>query len=117
MAEITDIVIPNLTDTQKVNIEVLKNITSINTALNDAQHDIKDLQNSQLHLEQVLLTGNGELPLRETVRNHTAFINGFNYWLKIIIGLFLAQFIAFTTASVIAYIKFLPVLEALSKKP
>jgi len=117
MVEMAEIQIPNLTETQKVNIEILKNITSLNTALNDVQHDTTENRNEINELKKILVEGNGELPIREQVRNHAAFIGEIKYWVKLIVVLFITQFVAFTTASVIAYMKFLPALEAISKNP
>jgi hypothetical protein len=100
-----EITMPELTDSQKINL----NVITLNTAVNDLQSDVRELN-------KVVLLGNGELPLRETVRNHEKFLGEFKYWVRFVLGLVIAQFIAFTTASVIAYVKFLPVLEQLASK-
>jgi hypothetical protein len=92
----------NLTDSQKMLI--------IQNRVIEQESDIQTLN-------KVVLMGNGELPLREQVRNHAKFIEEVRYWVKIVIGLFVAQFVGFTTASIIAYMKFLPVLEQLAKQP
>lgn len=97
--------------------------TTFNDSLTDSQKMIV-LQNRVIEQEteiqtltKVVLMGNGELPLREQVRNHGKFIEEMRYWTKLVIGLFVAQFVGFTTASVVAYIKFLPVLEQLAATP
>ena len=96
---------PDLTETQKVNM----NILTLNTAVNDVQEDVRKLN-------KVVLEGNGELPLREQVRNHSQFINEFRYWWRFVIGLVMAQLVAFTIASIVAYLKFLPILQELAAR-
>jgi hypothetical protein len=92
----------NLTDSQKMIV---------------LQNRVIEQENDIQILNKVILLGNGELPIREQVRNHANFIKEVRYWVKIVIGLFVAQFVGFTTASIVAYIKFLPVLERLASQP
>jgi hypothetical protein len=91
----------NLTDSQKM--IVLQN------RVIEQENDISQMKKA--------VFGNGEPGLDEIVRNHAKFIDEMRYWTKLVIGLFIAQFIGFTTASVVAYIKFLPVLEKLASQP
>lgn len=65
---------------------------------------------------KLLVTGNGDPALMERVRVLEKFVADVRYWVRLVIGLLVAQFVTFTTASIIAYAKFLPVLEALAKK-
>jgi hypothetical protein len=94
-----------------------------NTPLTDSQkmliiqNRVIEQESDIQTLNKVVLLGNGELPLREQVRNHQKFVDEVRYWTKLVIGLFIAQFIAFTAASFIAYVKFLPVLERLADQP
>lgn len=97
---------PTLTDSQKINM----NIISLNTAVNDLQTDVSKLT-------KLVITGNGEIPLAEKVRNHESFISEVKYWVKWIGGALLIQTIAFLSGVVIAVVKFLPVLERLANQP
>jgi len=96
----------NLTDSQKINL----NVITMNTALNDLQTDVRELS-------RIVITGNGELPLREQVRNHNAFISGIRYWTRFIFGVLILQTITVGIGIVIAVVKFLPVLERLATRP
>lgn len=95
---------PTLTDSQKLNL----NVITLNTAVNDLQMDVKALN-------KIVITGNGEIPLREQVRNHEKFINGVQYWGKFVGGALILQTIAFLTGIVVAVVRFLPILEKLAK--
>jgi len=106
MSEIAPIdLTPTLTDSQKINM----NIITMNTALNDIQKDISILN-------KVILLGNGEPPLRETVRNHDAFLRDIRYWTRFVGGAIVIQTIAFTLGILVAVVKFLPILEQLSRQ-
>ena len=108
--------VPNLTDTQKTFNAMQTNLLSVNTAVNTLQENEKERDRKVEKLNEVLLLGNGEPPIREVVRNHAAFITEIKYWMRYLIGLVIVQFVSFSVASVVAYIKFLPVLEQLAKK-
>lgn len=97
---------PTMTDEQKVAM----NIISLNTAINDLQTDVKELN-------KVVLIGNGDLPLRETVRNHEIFIRDVRFWVRFIGSSLVLQTLAFGVGTAIAIIKFLPVLERLANTP
>lgn len=72
-----EIIIPNLTDSQKIFAAIMENQISVNTALNDLQESVSKHQ-------KILVDGNGEIPLVEKVRNHTAFIDGMKYWMRFV---------------------------------
>jgi len=78
-----NIIMPELTESQKVNL----NLITVNTAVNDLQTDVRELN-------KIVLLGNGEVALRETVRADHAFILEIRYWLKFIMGLGIAGFIS-----------------------
>jgi len=117
LGDLTPEVLASMTDSQKINIQMLQALTSTNTRLNDVSHNVTVLKDRVDHHDELLVTGNGELPILERVRNAEKFIDNVRYWVKIVIGLLLAQFVAFASASIIAYLKFLPVLERLASKP
>jgi hypothetical protein len=108
--EITPDILASLNDSQKTHIRILQNITSINTALNDMQHDVS------VH-NKLLITGNGELPIPERLRNAERFIATTNYWGRFIGGALVVQTIAFFIGILIAIVRFLPVLERLAAQP
>lgn len=114
MPILPEIPIPNLTDSQKLYTKMIENLVSVNTAVNDLQSDVKTLNT-------VVIVGNGELPIREVVRNHEKFIvdikETMKYWGRFIGGALLLNFLGFTIGIILAVYKFLPVLEALSKGP
>jgi hypothetical protein len=90
--------------------KVAMNVITLNTAVNTLQEGF------ELH-DKILIKGNGELPLREQVRNHERVISSIQYWSRFVGGALVLQSIAFLTGIVIALIKFLPLLETLAKKP
>ena len=100
--------IPNLTEEQRVMKNIAENLMTVNTGLNTAQEEVKILN-------KVVLDGNGELPLREQVRNHEAFIKDIKYWSRFVGGAILLQTLAFAVGIIIAIVRFLPVLERLAK--
>jgi hypothetical protein len=106
----TDFNVPNLTDSQKLYMEIIKNFMSVNTAVNDMQNDVAKLN-------KVVLTGNGEIPLVEKVRDHTKFISNIEYWSRFLIGALLIQTITFFFGIIMALVRFLPILEKLASKP
>jgi len=93
----------SLTDSQKISL----NIITINTAINDLQTDMRELN-------RVVILGNGDLPLREQVRNNTSFIVTTKYWTRFVFGALILQTITFGVGIVVAIIRFLPVLEKIA---
>ena len=67
--------------------------------------------------QKLLITGNGEPSLMERVRNLESFASAWKYWMRFIGGALIIQTITFGFAVAIAVIRFLPLLEALAKKP
>jgi hypothetical protein len=105
-----DMEIPNLTDSQKLYMEIVKNFMSMNTAVNDIQNDVT-------RLNKVVITGNGEISLVEKVRDHGKFIENFQHWSRFLISALIVQTVAFFFGIVIALVRFLPVLERLADSP
>lgn len=110
MTEITPEFLAGLTDSQKVHINILQNINSINTAINDINHKV-------LAHETILVTGNGKPSLQERMRNVEEYITSLKFWGRAIGLALLAQTISFLVGIVIAIYKFLPVLERLASQP
>lgn len=97
---------PNLTDSQKLNM----NVITINTAVNELQTDVKKLNT-------VVLEGNGELPIREQVRNHERFIGEIRYWIKFIFGIVVTWTIGQMILAVVAINWLYPILTKLANQP
>lgn len=108
--ELTPDVLSALPESQKVHIRILQNLSSMNTVINDLQHDVN------LH-NKILITGNGELPLPERMRNAEAFIRSMRNIGSIIGTALIVQTIAFFTGIIIAIVRFLPLLEELANRP
>lgn len=108
--ELTPDVLASLNDSQRTHIRILQNITSINTALNDIQHDVS------VH-NKILITGNGELPLPERMRNAERTLTTINYWGRFVGGALIIQTIAFFAGIIVAIVRFLPLLEKLASNP
>lgn len=102
--------IASLTDTQKINIRIIQNLTSINTALNDLRHDVG------VH-NKLLVTGNGEPSIQERLRNLESYTETLKYWGKFVGGAIIVQTVAFFVAIVVALVRFLPLLERLAATP
>lgn len=96
-----------LTDSQKLAL----NIVTMNTAINDLQTDLREIN------KILVQGGDGELPLREQVRNNTTFILSIKYWTRFVFGALVLQTIAFGAGIIIALVRFLPVLERLANQP
>ena len=101
-------VVKNMTDSQKINVEILSNLTSINTVINDIQH-----QQTEHH--KLLVEGNGQPSLQERIRSLEAFVSGVRYWSRLVAGAIVLQAITFSLAAIIYFIKLAPILEKLSK--
>ena len=102
--------VASLTDTQKVNIKIIQNLTSLNTALNDLRHDVG------AH-DKLLVTGNGSPSIQERLRNLESYTDTLKYWGKFIGGAIIIQTIAFFVAIIVALVRFLPLLERLANSP
>lgn len=99
-----EIAVSKLTDSQKMNVEIVKNILSINTALSDIKHIVDEDH-------RILIIGNGEIPIRETVRTHDIFIREIRYWIKFIFGVVVTQSIGLVLTGVFLILRLLPLLE------
>lgn len=110
LPELTEEVVANLTDSQKINIQILQNLTSLNTKVNDIGHDVS------VH-DKLLVTGNGTPSLQERIRSLEEFESSIRYWQRFVGGAIIIQTMAFTFGIVVAVVKFLPVLEQLARKP
>jgi hypothetical protein len=75
------------------------------------------MQNDVAKLNKVVLTGNGEIPLVEKVRDHAKFIGNIEYWSRFLIGALLIQTVTFFFGVIMALVRFLPILEKLASKP
>lgn len=106
---LTPEMLSNLTDSQKINIQIIQNLTSLNTSINDLQHDVS------IH-NQLLVTGNGSPTLQERVRSLESFITEMKYWGRLVGGAIIVQTIAFFIGIIVATVRFLPVLEKLAKQ-
>lgn len=96
----------DLSDSQKMLI--------VSLAINDMQSNIE-------RYNKILITGDngGQLPLLERVRNLETYINGMKssmkFWGRTIGAALLVQTLTFLAGIIIALVRFLPVLENLSK--
>lgn len=110
--------LPGLTETQKTFDAMRNNLITVNTAVNILQEISKEQDVRVRKLEEVVVTGNGELALRERVRTLENFVDDIKdvmrYWGRLIGGALLLNFLGFTTGIIVALIKFLPVLERLA---
>ena len=98
---IPSIEIPNITDSQKFNTELLLAITAINTAVNN-------LQDTQRKHHEILVEGNGEVSIVERLRAAEKFIDDMRYWMKFMIGIVLVNLTASAFLVIANVIKTLP---------
>lgn len=107
---LTEDVVANLTDSQKINIAIIQNLTSINTRLNDLSHDVAEHN-------KLLVTGNGEPSLQERMRNLEEFASSVKYWERFVGGAIILQTITLMVALLVGVLKFLPYLQNLASRP
>lgn len=105
---LTDDVVANLTDSQKINIQILQNLTTMNTRVNRLAEDVA-------HHNKLLVTGNGLPSLQERMRNLEEYTGSMKYWQRFVGGAILIQTLGFMFGIVVAVVKFLPLLENLSR--
>jgi len=110
LPDLTPEIAANLTDSQKINIKLIQSLNTVNTALNDLQHDVR------IH-DKLLVTGNGELPIPERIRNIERFVDTFKFWQRTVAVALILQTVTFGTAAIIYFIKLSPLLDALAKRP
>lgn len=94
--------IDNLTDSQKL-VAILREMKAQGRYV--AMH------------HKILVEGNGELPLREQVRNLNKFVDGLRFWLKTIAVAVVLQTITFAGAAIVYFARLYPVLEKLANQP
>ena len=106
----------NLSDSQKINLRIMQNLTSINTSLNNLQNDLKDIEADVMAHKKILVTGNGTPSLQERIRSMETFIEGQKYWLRFVAGALIIQVIAFIVVAVTFIIRFAPLLEQINQQ-
>lgn len=107
LPDLTPEIISNMTDSQKINVQILQSLNSINTRLNDLGHDVG------IH-DKLLVTGNGTPSLTERIRRVEEFMSSVQYWGRFVGGAIILQTLAFLLSIVIAMSRFLPLLEKLA---
>ena len=108
--ELTPDVLANLTDSQKVHIKILQNQASISTVIND-------ITSAMNMYSKLIITGeDGKPSMQERMRKVEEFIDNWKYWVRLIGGALIIQTITFFFATIIALIRFLPLLEKLSNQ-
>ena len=108
--ELTPDVLANLTDSQKVHIKILQNQASISTVIND-------ITSAMNMYNKLIITGeDGKPSMQERMRKVEEFIDNWKYWVRLIGGALIIQTITFFFATIIALIRFLPLLEKLSNQ-
>ena len=108
--ELTPDVLANLTDSQKVHIKILQNQASISTVIND-------VTSAMNMYNKLIITGeDGKPSMQERMRKVEEFIDNWKYWVRLIGGALIIQTITFFFATIIALIRFLPLLEKLSNQ-
>lgn len=108
--ELTPDVLANLTDSQKVHIKILQNQASISTVMND-------ITSAMNMYNKLIITGeDGKPSMQDRMRRVEEFIDNWKYWVRLIGGALIIQTITFFFATIIALIRFLPLLEKLSNQ-
>jgi len=100
--------IHNLTDSQKI---LLLRVDM--DALRNEQTEIKHKQD---YHHKILVEGNGELSIKEKVRNLEAYDNNLKFWFRTIAVALVLQTITFGTTAVVYFAKLYPLLIELSNK-
>lgn len=103
----------SLTDSQKINLKIIQNLTSINTALNNLQNDQHKMQLEIEAHDKILVTGNGEPSLQERIRNLESFVNSQKYWLRLVAGALVLQTVTFGVTAAVYFFRFLPLLDTM----
>jgi hypothetical protein len=93
-----------LTDSQKLAL----NIVTMNTAINDLQTDMREIN------EIVIKGSKGELPLVERIRNMEKYIDNTKYWTRLVASALVLQTLSFGGAVIWAALKLIPLLERLA---
>lgn len=113
----TEDLMQGLTDSQRMNLKVLQNIASVNTAVNNLQDDYRELKTEVEVLTKLLITGNGVPSLQERMRNLESYTSNQKYWLRVIGAALVVQTITFGASALVYFLRIAPVLESLSNIP
>jgi hypothetical protein len=101
---------PSLTDSQR--------LLMIEAMTNTIQTRVLELDSTTERHNKILVEGQGnDLPLQERVRNLEAYANSLKFWLRTVAVAIVLQTITFGVASVIYFIRLLPLLDQLANKP
>ena len=99
---------PDLTESQKLNL----NVISLNTRVNEQQTMLDE------H-DKLLVRGNGERSIKDRLRSVEEYIDAtkesIKYWGRFVGGALLLNFLGFTAGILLAVFRFLPLLEQLAK--
>lgn len=116
--------LPNMTDTTKVLTMLRDGLIAHDTRLQGLRDDINELNVDVKVIKEATLAGNpttGLLSHAERIRILETYADGIKdtirYWGRMVGGAMLLNFLGFMTGVIVAIIRFLPVLEALAKKP
>jgi hypothetical protein len=101
-----ELLTPTLTDSQKINL----NVITLNTRVNEQQLDMDRVM-------KTLFLGNGTLPLVEQVRNLIDYTNNIKYWQRAVALALLGQTITFGAAVIVMFLKLYPLLLKISNQP
>lgn len=66
---------------------------------------------------EILMEGNGVLPLVEKVRNLENFASNIRFWLRTVAVAIVLQTVTFAVAAVVYFVRLYPILENLAKQP
>ena len=106
----------NLDETNR-SLIIWQGLTDTWTKLEDTIEKIDNIDaESKVH-HKLLITGNGDPSLMERVRNLEKFENKFQYWARFLGGAMILNFLGFLAATIIAIVRFLPLLEKLANQP
>lgn len=102
--------VANLSESQKINVQIIQSLNSINTSINDLRHDVS------IH-DKLLVTGNGEPSIQERLRNVESYINGAKYWSRFVGGAVVIQTLGIFIGITLALLRLMPVLEKIAATP
>lgn len=107
LPDLTPEIISKMTDSQKINVQILQSLNSINTRLNDIGHDVN------IH-DKMLVTGNGTPSLPERIRILEDFMGNIRYWNRFIGGAIVIQTVSSLGIMVVVMIRIFPLLEKMA---
>lgn len=89
------------------------------TRITKAELGVKEHEERLDKLETIVISGDGdkELSHAERIRNLETLANSVKYWGRFVGGALVLNFIGFSVGILVAYFKFLPVLERLANTP